>query len=172
MAENHTDITIELRASPKQANPDLLELPTEIDPWASIAVETTQSTQRNVQLTTGWLKESYKRKLGEDLVVIYSWTASPICWSFGGNLISPKPTFTINSNSQNWLLLTEKTVFNKRYGNRILTLSIRFSLSFPLHACGYRVHWHRLSEKNGFCYLCSRCTQCKPWPAILHPGHF
>ena len=66
MAENHTDITIELRASPKQANPDLLELPTEIDPWASIAVETTQSTQRNVQLTTGWLKESYKRKLGEE----------------------------------------------------------------------------------------------------------
>ena len=50
MAENHTDITIELRASLKQANPDLLELPTEIDPWASIAVET---TQRNVQLTTG-----------------------------------------------------------------------------------------------------------------------
>ena len=33
MAENHTlkgkDITIELRASPKQANPDLLKLPTE-----------------------------------------------------------------------------------------------------------------------------------------------
>ena len=127
---------------------------------------------RNVQLTTGWLKESYKRKLVEELVVIYSWTASPFCWSLRGNLISPKPTFTINSNSQHWLLLTEKTVFNKRYGNRILTFSIRFSLSFPRHARGYRVHWQRLSEKNGFCYICSRCTQCKPWPTMLHPGHF
>ena len=31
-------ITIPLRANPKQANPDLLELPKEIDPRASIAV--------------------------------------------------------------------------------------------------------------------------------------
>ena len=42
MAENHTltgkDITILLRANPKQANPDLLELPKENDPRASIAV--------------------------------------------------------------------------------------------------------------------------------------
>ena len=42
MAENHTpkgkDITIALRANPKQANPDLLQLPQEIDPQASIAV--------------------------------------------------------------------------------------------------------------------------------------
>ena len=34
----HTCITIPLRANPKQANPDLLELPKEIDPRASIAV--------------------------------------------------------------------------------------------------------------------------------------
>ena len=32
------DITIPLRANPKQANPDLLELPKENDPRASIAV--------------------------------------------------------------------------------------------------------------------------------------
>ena len=42
MAENHTlkgkDITIPLRANPKQANPDLLELPKENDPLASMAV--------------------------------------------------------------------------------------------------------------------------------------
>ena len=42
MAENHTltgkDITKPLRANPKQANPDLLELPKEIDPRASIGV--------------------------------------------------------------------------------------------------------------------------------------
>ena len=42
MAENHTltgkDITIPLRANPKQANPDLLELPKENDPRTSIAV--------------------------------------------------------------------------------------------------------------------------------------
>ena len=105
-------------------------------------------------------------------VLYTSWTASPFCWSLGGNLISPKPAFAINSNSQHWLLLTETTVYNKRYGNRILTLSIRFNLSFPRHARRYRVHWQRLSEKNGFCYIWSRCTQCKPWPAILHPGHF
>ena len=47
---NHTltgkDITIPLRANPKQANPDLLELPKEIDPQASIGVKT---TQRNVR---------------------------------------------------------------------------------------------------------------------------
>ena len=34
----HTCITIPLRANPKQANPDLLELPKEIDPRTSIAV--------------------------------------------------------------------------------------------------------------------------------------
>ena len=34
----HTCITIPLRANPKQANPDLLELPKENDPLASMAV--------------------------------------------------------------------------------------------------------------------------------------
>ena len=55
------------------------------------------------------------------------------------DLTSQKPTFTIISNSHHCSFLTEKTVLNKRYGSRILTLSIGFSLSFPWHARGYRI---------------------------------
>ena len=63
-------ITIPLRANPKQANPDLLELPKEIDPRASNAVlDNTEECTINQWMTEGKLYEETGRRIGCDLLV-------------------------------------------------------------------------------------------------------
>ena len=96
------DITIPLRANPKQANPPLLELPREVDLQASIAVET---IQRNVQLNAG----DWRRVLIRDWSKNWSWSTHGLLrpfMIFSGKSDIPQNAFTINSKSHNLYALS------------------------------------------------------------------